>query len=60
MIFLRSKLARGQYNSVEEIVSELRTMYANCMLYNETRSILYKEAKRHSEFLESLVSGLDR
>jgi hypothetical protein len=54
---IRNKLARRQYSSVEEMATDLRIMFSNCMLYNDDSSHLFHEAKRGTDFLEAYLQA---
>ena len=55
---VRNKLSRRLYDSVDAMATDLRLIYANCMLYNDDESEVFTEAQKQLEMLETLLVSL--
>jgi Bromodomain len=49
---IRNKLNRFEYNSFDEIVTDVRLIFANCATYNLPNSIVAVAGKQLEQFFE--------
>jgi len=47
-----------EYASLDEVLSDLHAIFDNCELYNESNSVISKEANRLRKVLNKLLSML--
>ncbi|KAI5645637.1 bromodomain-containing protein [Phthorimaea operculella] len=64
MITIEANIKNDRYNSIEEMVSDFRLMFANCRQFNEEGSMIYEDAnlleRVMTEKLKEVNSGVER
>jgi hypothetical protein len=55
---VREKLADGQYDSVEECLTDVQLIWDNCKLYNTEDSPIYKMAQTMEAYAQKLSTEL--
>lgn len=52
---VKSKLNAAEYTSITDILTDIRLIWSNCMLFNAEDSEIYEWAKDLSQSFEDLV-----
>ena len=57
-ILARSKFEKRRYASLQELVDDLHLMFENCLLYNESESNCWNEARRLRDLVDATLTTL--
>lgn len=55
----RDNLSKHKYETIQDVVNDLELMFDNCLLFNEPKSFVVKEAKRLRKLMMSTLSSLN-